>query len=200
MKTNITILFFIIYNFSFACTCGTMDKTTAERIYKLADYVIIGTIIENVHHDEQFKLYLDKNNYGREVKIKVDSVLKGTINSKYVIVNQTDEGNCFRSFKFGKKYLIVGYQIKGYKNIVNTTYNSQNKRPDSVNKIPITKRINSGERRLERFRENFLYINDGLEIATFWNNLAKESPIIKTNICLSNYSNSEFAELFKGIK
>ena len=193
MKQILTIILILVFNYSFACECPTIDKKT---LMENSEYVFIGTVIENVHCNIQIKNFLDEKKYGTEVKIKVESVLKGVIKTKYVIINQYDSGNCARNFKFGKQYLIAGIQIKGYINHVNPIIDPENGKKeesrDSIIEIPITKRIENQP--LSRLIENYRHINDGLKIATFWNDLAKEYLIINTDMCISNLLNSEFGK------
>ena len=193
MKQNLIIIFILIFNYSNACECPTVDKKT---LMENSEYVFIGTVIENVHFNESMKNYFDQKRYGTEVKIKVDSILKGVVNSEYVIINQIDSGNCTRQFEFGKQYVISGIQIKGYINHVSPIINSNKidleESKDSVIDIPITQRIEEPLRL--GLRDGYVQINDGLELVKYWNEIAKEYLIIQTDVCVSGYVDSEFGK------
>ncbi len=193
MKQTLIIILILVFNYSFACECPTIDK---KALIENSEFVFIGTIIENVHFNISMKNYFDKKGYGTDVKIKVDSILKGKVNSEYVIINQTESGNCTRRFEFGKQYLITGIQIKGYINhvnpIINSDKNNTSEYKDSVIDIPITKRIE--EPPLTRLIDGYVQINDGLKLVKYWNDLAKEYLIIQTDICVSGLVNSEFGK------
>lgn len=118
MKRLIFILLLLILsNIGWACTCMTISKRDAKRISKKADYVLLGTAVENVHHNDSIKEQWDSEQFGINVKFKVEKVYKGRLETEFIFINQFETGNCIQSFKFGEKYIIVGTTVKKFENL-----------------------------------------------------------------------------------
>jgi len=198
MKVVITLSIFLLAINSFACDCSPIDKNKVKLIHLEADYVIIGTVVDNISFNKYRKTYFDTNESSSNVKVKVNSVLKGKVKSKYVIVNQIFQGNCTRSFIFGNKYLIIGYRIEKFINKETSSITHyKNKKNDSLNQIPITERISENTDKENRYFENKVYLNNAKEYTDYWNKLLNEFTIISTNSCVSFYKKSKAAKLFK---
>ncbi len=117
MKKNLLIILLsCLPIIGWACTCPTLTKKDIKRISREADFVIMGSAVENVYSNDSIKLNLDKEKYGIEVKFKVEKVYKGKLNSDFVYINQFETGNCIQKFEFGEQYIIIGSRVKRFEN------------------------------------------------------------------------------------
>jgi hypothetical protein len=153
-----------------------------------AGFVVIGHAVKNVGFNNEVNDIWDQQNGGYDVLFKVDSVIKGNLNLKTIVIKQFG-GNCDRIFKFGKKYLIVGNQLETF-----------------VNKTPKRKKIKEGEIPPNSMpppppsvNSKTAIFNDGSDDEMrYWNNLANEHVILNTSMCSSFLVNSKNASYFLG--
>jgi hypothetical protein len=104
---SIYILLFISID-SYACSCSGSEY---KKIFKHADYVIIGRPIKNIHPDTAVSRLLDLEKGGTELIFKVEKILKGDLKTNEVIINQIGRGSCTEWMRIGEKYLVFGHVV-----------------------------------------------------------------------------------------
>lgn len=102
---SIFILFIVSFE-SIACSCFELKY---KRMFKHADYVLIGRPVKNVHPDTAVSRVLDLENGGTELLFKVEKILKGDLKTNEVIINQIGRGSCTEWMRIGDKYLVFGH-------------------------------------------------------------------------------------------
>lgn len=185
-------LIFNLPNFGFACTCFSISKKEARKISREADYVLLGSPIENIHPNDTIKGQWDSMRNGIHVKFKVEKVYKGSIKKEFIFINQFETGNCLQVFEFGKNYVIVGTRIKEFENL----------RPISA---------------IQSFRENEIFetfqtppprpiggptinkmkcYNEEKSVVEYWNQIAKNEIVVYTDQCSTFGENSTYGKYF----
>lgn len=192
LKRFILIFFlFILPTIGWTCTCMSLTKKEIKKIKKNADYVLLGTAIENVHHNDSIKASWDSENFGINVKFKVEKVYKGNLNTEFVFINQFETDNCIQAFKFGDKYIIVGTRIEKFENLrpFSETVNEKDEIFETVASPPpppiggLT------------IRKSKCY-NIEMELVDHWNKIAENGIVIYTNQCSSFYAESTYGKYF----
>jgi len=89
---------------NFACIC---DKVNHRKLFRQADYVFIGTALNNLTPDTITSQLLDLKGTGARVSFKVEKVLKGNIDREIIAIIQNGN-SCSMLFDLGDKYLIFG--------------------------------------------------------------------------------------------
>ncbi|MDO6804006.1 hypothetical protein Q4595_16290 [Wenyingzhuangia sp. 1_MG-2023] len=173
-----TILFFLVTTTSFSCTC--FNFFTPKHIGKFInniDLIIVGTVVEpyNPKNKKWIKYFWKENNSFESVLIKIDKIFKGNINTKYLIIKQSNQGNCSTLFEKNKQYIITGMITEKQHPILL----SQHETIPSINLTPKT----------IDFRN--IYINENWEI------FYKKPNIIETSSCLSEPLNFRTYNIIK---
>jgi len=179
-----------------------MDKNSLREIKRYNDYIILGTVVDQINLDDNRPLNLmwEINKVSLDVVIKVDKVISGALNTEYICVTQFNAGNCNTGFIKGKQYVIAGKKVDGF---INHTPLVKEKTPDNSEDNEEIKTIDPTELRKTEFSEikfeNNRFIIDHLEKDfTHWNQLCKEKVVIATNSCRSGSVNSDFGKLLLG--
>ena len=105
MKRLLILLLSFLTAEGFACMC---NKVTAGKLFRQADYVLIGKAVKNLNPEEATAKYLDYNGSGGWITFEVEKVLKGDITNKTVAIIQ-DGNSCSVLFILGQRYLVFGY-------------------------------------------------------------------------------------------
>lgn len=158
-----------------ACSCFFIDSTYAEEIMKEVDFVVVGRAIKNVGFSQEVNSRWDKENRGFDVQFEVDSIIKGDLMSKSLIVKQFG-GNCDQIFKFGEQYLVIGYEIEKF-----------------IDKTPKQRKPKKGEIPENQipppppsvYSRTAVFYNSGHKEVSFWNNKAKKNIVLETSMCSS---------------
>lgn len=177
----------LAFNNIFACECFPIDSLSAENILEDYEYAIIGSAIKNINYDPEVNEMWDNFKQGYEVVIVVDSVIKGHLSSKTIIINQFSNGNCSQLFEFGKPYLILGNRLTKF-----------------INRTPELPEQKDGEIPVSlpppppnSIRNSAMYCYYiGQEEIDNWNELAAEYLIVYTNQCVSFNAKSQYARYF----
>ncbi len=149
------------------------------------DFAFIGTPLKNVFYLESELEFLNERGEGADVLVKVDSILKGDFKSDTVFVNQVDVGNCLKMFKLGNTYLIIGFEIKQYKNIPTPMIMPDNDLSPPPPPPPFT------------FNEGIVTDESPTsEYADFNNDLLKRYTAMTTDQCLSFSSGTKISTEF----
>ena len=187
MRYATLITLFLLTAKATACECYSPTKENFKETLLEVDFAFVGTPLKNVFYLESELEYLDNRGTGADILVKVDSVLKGNFKSDTVYVNQVDAGNCLKMFKLGESYLIIGFEIKGYKNVpapLPTPVGDDSPPPPPP---PVT-------------FENGIVIDGATttEYVDFQNQMLERYTTLTTDQCLSFNSNSKIAgELLK---
>lgn len=189
LKHLLLIISLVVAELANACECFPIDSASASELMNEVEFVIIGHAVSNVGFNSEVNGMWDQRNKGYNVLIEVDSVIKGNVNSKTVVVKQFG-GNCDQIFQFGEKYLIVGNQFDKF---VNRTpkYERTNEEelPPTSLPPPPPPSIND---------KTVIFYNNSDEEVQFWNELANEQIILNTSMCSSFYLTSRNARYFLG--
>ncbi len=127
MKYILTVLFLLLTNYGFCCTCGPTRSVFDE--YDKATYVVIGTVVEH-----QTTIKTDSSEYKRLIEKGINEVqasrftsvgyshykivlsepsYKGFLKSDTLIIQTAlSSGACGYSFQIGKEYVVYGYDSK----------------------------------------------------------------------------------------
>lgn len=190
-RLALILLLSIIPNIGWACTCMTVSKKDAKRISKRADYVLLGTAVENVHHNDSIKEYWDNEQIGTHVKFKVEKVYKGQIEAEFVFINQFETGNCIQSFQFGEKYIVVATAIKKFENV--RPFSEDLYKEDGIfeaSQPPPPPPI--GGPTINKMK----CYNIEMELVDHWNEIVEKEIVVYTNQCASFYAESTSAKYF----
>jgi hypothetical protein len=192
MKTILTIILLSLPTFGWTCTCMSLTKKEAKSISKRADYILLGTAVENVHHQDSIKTKWDDEKYGVEVKFKVEKIINGKIDSEYVFINQFETGNCKQVFEFGVKYIIVGTRIKYFENLrpFREAVYAEDEIFETVQPPPPPP---IGGMTINKMK----CYNIERELVDYWNRIAEKEVVLYTNQCSSFYANSVYGQYFK---
>ena len=158
-----------------ACECFSIDSISAKELANEVEFVIIGHAVKNVEFYSEVNRMWDQREQGYNVLIEVDSVVKGNVKSKNIVIKQFG-GNCDQIFEFGEQYLIIGNQLEKF-------INKTPKRPKTIEgEIPLT----SVPPPPPSIHDTKVYLfNNEKEEVDYWNKLANESIIINTSMCSS---------------
>ena len=196
MKQTILVLIILFTTKLFACECGDINEKNIEKLKEKVNYIFIGKVVENINleNNEISDILWKRNNSANEVVIKVEKIIKGKIKAKYIYLNQLNAGNCSRTFKKGKKYVISGFEINEFINLSPKTkatesYNEENE-VLQIREIPFDK-IKKTE---IGFKENKFYVKNIEMNFNKWNKLSKTKIVILTNSCISGTMESNFAK------
>jgi len=173
-----------------ACQCFPIDSASAIELINEVEFVIIGHAINNVGFNSEVNSMWNQRQKGFNVLIKIDSVIKGRLDSKTVVVKQFG-GNCDQIFEFGEQYLIVGNQLKKFVNGTpkNQRTNDEELPPTSLPPPPPPS-IND---------QAVTFYDSSNEEVGYWNKLANEQVILNTSMCSSFFITSKNASYFLGI-
>ena len=164
---------------SFACECSELNKSNVEEFKKGLDYILIGTVIDQLNPDksEYFDYSWKKEKEAYDIIVKVKKVYKGNIQTDKIYITQFYNGACSRKFSAGKDYIFAGKEIKKFVNQYKK--NKSNIESDSIPIINI--RSNPNE---YKFEKGVIYDNfpNGTEM---WNSLLEKHKMISTNRCYS---------------
>ncbi|WP_166461148.1 hypothetical protein [Flavicella sediminum] len=169
---KLSLLFFLVTTTSFSCTC--FDFFTPKHIGKFInniDLIIVGTVVEsyNPKNEKWIKYFWQENNSFDSVLIKIDKIFKGNIDTKYLIIKQSNQGNCSTLFKKNRQYIITGMITEKQLPKILSQYVTipyENTIPETID-----------------FRN--IYINDK------WKILYKKPNIVETSSCLSQPLNNK---------
>lgn len=127
MKKSIIILFLIISNFSFACSC--IGKSSIKKEFKYRNVVLIGKIISKKIYQETDVYQEHKLDYPKDFpekfipkkavyEILVIEKLKGEIKTDTIkIYTGLGNGDCGVNFKIGENYIIYSnYEDEHFNN------------------------------------------------------------------------------------
>ncbi|MEB2776787.1 hypothetical protein SYJ56_15785 [Algoriphagus sp. D3-2-R+10] len=135
------------------------------------EFVIIGHAVKNVGLNTEVNGMWDQHNRGYNVLFEIDSVIKGNLESKMIIVKQFG-GNCDQIFKFGEPYLIVGNQLEEF-----------------VNKTPKRRKPKKGEippaSMPSVYSKTAIFYDSSDDEVNYWQELANEQIILNTSMCSS---------------
>ncbi|MGV3586919.1 MAG: hypothetical protein ACO1OF_07970 [Adhaeribacter sp.] len=114
MKYLLLFIFSLSLTYSFGCSCATPDtKEDIARMISNADIVVEGIPYSVINQNNSSSENLKKD--GPNILFSVTSVIKGNLNQKIIAINQGELGNCAEFYKIGNRYLIFGYEIKGFR-------------------------------------------------------------------------------------
>ncbi len=174
-------------NNTFACECFPIDSLSAENILKNYEFSIIGSAIKNINYNTEDNEWWDSSKQGYEVVIVIDSVIKGDLSSKEIVINQFSNGNRSQLFEFGKSYFILGNRLNKFINRTSKLLEQKDGEiPVSLPPPPPNSIRNS---------TMYCYNNDQEEI-DYWNELAAEYLILYTFQCVSFKASSQHASYF----
>lgn len=180
-------------NIGWACSCISISKKEAKKISRKADYVLLGSAIENIHPNDTIKEYWDKLQEGYHVKFKVDEVYKGRIDAEFIFINQFETGNCIELFEFGKKYIIVGTRIKEFENVRPLNAREEFREDELFETfIPPPPPPPIGGLTINKMK----CYNEEETVVEYWNEIAKKEIVVYTNQCSSFYQNSTYGKYF----
>jgi hypothetical protein len=191
-KSSLILLFFILPVIGWTCTCFTLTKKEAKRITNKADYVLLGTPVENVHHNDSIKAHWDRENFGMHVKFKVEKVYKGRLETEFVYLNQFESDNCIQAFQFGEKYIIVGTKIEKFKNLRPFSEKDYDENEILITVQPPPLPPIDGM----TIKEKECY-NIEMELVDHWNEIAEKETVLYTNQCSSFYAKSTYGKYFR---
>lgn len=194
LLTKKIILFFLFLIFpiiGFACTCFSISKKEARKISREADYIVLGSPIENIHPNDTIKGQWDSLGKGYHVKFKVEKVYKGSIKKEFIFINQFETGNCVMSFQFGEKYIIVGTRIKEFENLRQVNLGEDFGEGDFHETFPPPPPPMAGLtiNRMKCFNEESSEVD-------YWNEIAKNEIVVYTNQCSTFGENSTYGKYF----
>ncbi len=177
----------LAFSNTFACECFPIDSLSAENILKDYEFAIIGSAIKNINYSPEINEMWDSSKQGYEVVIVVDSVIKGDLSSKEIVINQFSNGNCSQIFEFGKPYLILGNRLSTF-----------------INRTPDLLEPEDGEILVEypppppnSIQNSTMYcFNNDQEEIDYWNELASEYLVLYTSQCVSFETSRRYASYF----
>lgn len=158
-----------------ACECFSIDSLSANELMNEVEFVVIGHAIRNVGVNSEVNSTWDQRGRGYNVLIEIDSVIKGDINSKTLIIRQFG-GSCDQMFEFDEQYLIVGNQLE---NFVNGTPKRDKDKEGEIPPTSMPPQPPSVHSKTATFYES----SD--EEVIYWNALANHQIILNTSICSS---------------
>lgn len=140
MKILLFSMILVFANNSYACLCDEFHSE--EELIEAQQYIIQGTVISVnsvthydtvvVDHTDSLALYYaDENGLqihsetAIEIKIKIDRVFKGSIDSEIVIVYTESEGSMCgdRRFRQDTQYFVYGYS-RNYPGVIQNANNT----------------------------------------------------------------------------
>lgn len=187
LKHLLLIILLVVAERVNACECFPIDSASANELMNEVEFVIIGHAVRNIGFNSEVNGMWDQRNRGYNVLIEIDSVIKGDVDSKAVIVKQFG-GNCDQIFEFGEQYLIVGNQLDKF-----------------VNRTPRYERTNDEELPPTSlppppppsiYDKTVTFYSNSDEEVKFWNGLANEQIILNTSMCSSFFVTSKKASYF----
>lgn len=181
------ILALILAERSHACTCFPIDSLSAKELKKEVEFPIIGRAVKNVNYNTEVNDMWDKSNRGYNVLFKIDSIVKGKLKTKTIVIKQFG-GNCDRIFEFGKQYLIVGNKLEKF-------INRTPKREKTKVEIPITVTQPPPP---GVYSKTAIFYDSNEDEVRYWNDLAKQQVIINTSSCSSFHINNSYTRYFLG--
>ncbi len=193
--TKKIILFFLFLIFpiiGFACTCFSISKKEARKISREADYVVLGSPIENIHPNDTIKGLWDSLRKGYHVKFKVEKVYKGRIDAEFIFINQFETANCVMSFQFGEKYIIVGNRIKEFENLRPVNLGEDFGGDDFQETFPPPPPHPMAGLKFNRMK----CFNEESSEVDYWNEIAKNEIVVYTNQCSTFGENSTYGKYF----
>jgi multimeric flavodoxin WrbA len=169
------------YGKAYSCVCAPLEPSRYQELVDQYDAIVIGTPIEVVVHDDELKSMWTKAKQFTEVKIKIEKVLKGKIDSGFIVVNQFGTGNCGRMYKFGENYLIFGDRINSFS--MGDKYKSTI--PDPCPPPPPPNEFINGTMTCHSEEEKEV---------EFWKNISRKEFVIFSDYCISFYTNSDLGK------
>ena len=108
------ILSTLALNFNY-CDCFPLNARTIEKLKEKSDLIAIGFPTE---------IIASENNYEEDIVVfQIDSLIKGkNLNSRTILINQNQAGNCANYFELCEQYVITGEKVQNVKQ----TYNCNN--------------------------------------------------------------------------
>lgn len=163
---------------AYSCVCAPLEPSRYQELVDQYDAIVIGTPIEVVVHDDELKSMWTKAKQWTEVKIKIEKVLKGKIDSDFIVVNQFGNGNCGRMFKLGENYLIFGDRINTFS--MGDNYKSTIPDPSPPPPPPPNE-----------FKNGIMtcHSQEQKEVE-FWKNISRREFVIFSSYCISFYTDS----------
>ncbi|SMP13195.1 hypothetical protein SAMN06265367_102187 [Algoriphagus winogradskyi] len=192
LKRIMLILFLLsLPTIGWTCTCMSLTKKNVKKITKNADYVLLGTAVENVHHNDSIKATLDSEKFGIDVKFKVEKVYKGSLQAEFVYINQFETDNCIQAFRFGEKYIIVGTRIEKFENLrpFSEAVYKEDKIFETVASPPPPPIGGLTIRKMKCY-------NIEMELVEHWNKIAENEIVVYTNQCSSFNAESTYGKYF----
>lgn len=169
-----------------ACQCFPIDSASANELMHEVEFIITGHAVSNVGFNSEVNGMWDQRSKGYNVLIEIDSVIKGNVDSKTLIVKQFG-GNCDQIFEFGEQYLIVGNQLDKF---VNRT---PRRRKTKEGEIPPTSMPSPPP---SVHSKTAIFYDSSDEEVGFWNEQANKQVILNTSMCSSFYVTSRNASYF----
>lgn len=186
LKHLFLIISLVVAEHANACECFPIDSASASELMNEVEFVIIGHAVSNVGFNSEVNGMWDQRNKGYNVLIEVDSVIKGNVNSKTVVVKQFG-GNCDQIFGFGEQYLIVGNQLDKFVNRTPKYERTNDEELPSTSLPPPPPSIND---------KTVTFYSNSDEEVKFWNGLANEQIILNTSMRSSFFVTSKKASYF----
>lgn len=186
IKHFLMIAFLFLIEPVIGCSCFSIDSTYAKEIIKEADYVVIGRAVKNIGFSNEINSMWDSENQGFDILFEVDSVIKGDLISKSLLVKQFG-GNCDQIFKFGEQHLVIGNEIEKF---VDKTPKQRKSKKGGIQEDQIPPPPPSV------YSKTAVFYNRGHKEVNFWNKKAKKSIVITTSMCLTFPINSTLARDF----
>lgn len=188
MKSLLVFIFTLSYTYSFGCSCATPgNKEELAKMIENADIVVEGTPNSLIKHNISSKKSETMKKEGINILFNVTSVIKGNLKKKMIAINQGESRNCAQLYKIGNRYLVLGYEIKGFKS-KKKQYNSAIK--SNINLPPPP----GGEIDKNGILTSFNY--DKVEV-DYWEILIKTYKVYTTTSCSTFHPNSEIAKMIR---
>lgn len=113
------ILSTLALNFNY-CDCFPLNARTIEKLKEKSDLIAIGFPTE---------IIVSENNYEEDIVVfQIDSLIKGkNLNSRTILINQNQAGNCANYFELCEQYVITGEKIQNVKQTYRMGQNSHSK-------------------------------------------------------------------------
>jgi hypothetical protein len=181
------LLFSSVY--SYGCICATPEtKKEVEEMIRHADIVVEGTYFSSIHHNFEKREEMLQRKRGIDVLFKVSSIIKGNLKDSIIAINQWGVGNCSQIFTFEDRYIIVGYEIKGF----------QSKREEFLQSIKY-KYTEPPLPPPDETDENSILISlmEDKEATDFWQNLLGTYRVFSTSWCSTFDPKSKIGRMIK---
>ena len=191
MKYLLTILATIISFHSFSCQCDPpLDKAGIDQMIAEADIVVEGVFISSIHQINEIREDDNQKQEGFNILLKVTKVIKGNFMNDTIAINQWGYGNCTHTFTKDGKYIVYGYEIKGFKSKQKEYYKSQSsKSKDTIPPPPPDDLLDN-----KGIWTSYYYDKTATD---YWQKILKSYRVFTTSACSTFSANSIVGQMTK---